>query len=106
MDLCEANTEYVLKKDRVDHLATFKLKELSEVLKADQNIQWIESYDISHHSSNNAVAGCVVYSENGKEKELYRSYNISKANSGNDIGSMVEVIERRFATSTKNAYQT
>ena len=101
MDLCEANTEYVLKKDRVDHLSIFKLKELSEVLKTDQNIQWIESYDISHHSSSNAVAGCVVYSENGKEKDFYRSYNISKENSGNDIGSMLEVIERRFSTPSK-----
>ena len=101
MDLCEANTEYVLKKDKVDLQSIFKLKELSEVLKTDQNIQWIESYDISHHSGKNAVAGCVVYSENGKEKEFYRSYNISQANSGNDIGSMLEVIERRFSTSGK-----
>ena len=29
-------------------------------------------------------------------KDLYRTYNISKKNSGNDIGSMEEVIKRRF----------
>ena len=74
--------------------------------RTDQKIKWIESYDISHHAGNNAVAGCVVYSENGKEKKFYRSYNISKENSGNDIGSMLEVIERRFSTSTKNVSQT
>ena len=99
MDLCAANTEYVLNKDKVDPLLISKLKEVSEVLTTNQNIKWIESYDISHHAGNNAVAGCVVYSENGKEKKFYRSYNISKENSGNDIGSMVEVIERRFAPS-------
>ena len=96
MDLCVANTKYVLNKDKVDPLSVSKLNELSEVLRIDRKIKWIESYDISHHAGNNAVAGCVVYSENGKEKKFYRSYNISKENSGNDIGSMLEVIERRF----------
>ena len=101
MDLCAANTAYVLNKDKVDPLTISKLNELSAVLKTDQKIKWIESYDISHHSGNNAVAGCVVYSENGKDKKFYRSYNISKKNSGNDIGSMLEVIERRFSTSSE-----
>ena len=101
MDLCAANTEYVLNKDKVDPQSISKFNELSEVLSTGQNIKWIESYDISHHAGTNAVAGCVVYSENGKEKNLYRSYNISKENSGNDIGSMLEVIERRFKTPNK-----
>ena len=33
----------------------------------------------------------------GKVKDLYRTYNISKENAGNDIGSMEEVIRRRFS---------
>ena len=101
IDLCSANTEYVLNKDKVDSQAISKFNELSEVLRTTQKIKWIESYDISHHAGTNAVAGCVVYSENGKEKKFYRSYNISKENSGNDIGSMLEVIERRFEASSK-----
>ena len=100
MDLCAANTEYVLNKDKTDPSSILKINELSKVLKVDRNIKWIESYDISHHSGKNAVAGCVVYSENGKEKKFYRSYNISKENSGNDLGSMLEVIERRFSSSS------
>ena len=44
------------------------------------------------------MAGCVVYNNNGKAKDLYRAYNISKENSGNDIGSMLELIDRRFST--------
>ena len=98
MDLCAANTEYISNKDKSDPLLRFKLNELSKVLKADQSIKWIESFDVSHHSGKNAVAGCVVYSENGKEKKFYRSYNISKANSGNDLGSILEAIERRFSS--------
>ena len=60
------------------------------------DIKLIESYDISHHSGSGAVGGCVVYSKEGKLKNDYRTYNISKTNAGNDIGSMVELIERRF----------
>ena len=99
MDLCRANTEYVFKKDTAEHISKFKLNEISEFLKIPKEIAWIESYDISHHAGKDAVGGCVVYSENGKEKKFYRSYNISKANSGNDISSMLEVIERRFSSS-------
>ena len=101
IDLCAANTEYVLNRDKVDSLSSSKLDLLNAVFKTTQKIQWIESYDISHHSGGNAVAGCVVYSKNGKEKKFYRSYNISKENSGNDIGSMLEVIERRFSVASK-----
>ena len=101
MDLCAANTEYGLTKDKADPLSKSKLNELSEVLKTDHKIHWIESYDISHHAGTNAVAGCVVYSEHGREQKFYRSYNISKENSGNDIGSMLEVIDRRFLSSSK-----
>ena len=73
------------------------MKELSEGLQLQKEINLIESYDISHHAGKNAVAGCVVYTSQGKTSELYRSYNISKSNWGNDIGSMVELIERRFS---------
>ena len=40
-----------------------------------------------------------MYSDPRKIKNLYRSYNISKPNWGNDIGSMRELIERRFEKS-------
>ena len=62
------NTEYILNQDKADPKLMPKLNQLKEILKIDRSIQWIESYDISHHSGSNAVAGCVVYSENGKEK--------------------------------------
>ena len=38
-----------------------------------------------------------MYTKQGKASDLYRTYNISKPNWGNDIGSMVELIERRFS---------
>ena len=69
---------------------------MKEGLGLEEDIDLIESYDISHHAGKNAVAGCVVYSKEGKVKNLYRSYNIREENWGNDIGSMMEMIERRF----------
>jgi excinuclease ABC subunit C len=97
IDLCKANTEHVLKKDKVSNDIKYKIQTLGKELKIKDKIGTIESYDISHHSGDNAVAGCTVFSNEGKLKKLYRTYNISKENSGNDIGSIVELINRRFS---------
>ncbi len=97
LDACKANTEYVLRKNRFDKGIDVKFKELKEGLQLQNDLALIESYDISHHAGKNAVAGCVVYTARGKARNLYRTYNISKPNWGNDIGSMTELIERRFS---------
>ena len=96
LEICKTNTEFTLKKDITDPNMDYKLDELKKELNIKE-IETIESYDISHHSGDHAVAGCVVYTQSGKTKKLYRTYNISKKNSGNDIGSMLELIERRFS---------
>tara|TARA_B100001758_G_C18406848_1_gene612693 strand:- start:592 stop:2433 length:1842 start_codon:yes stop_codon:yes gene_type:complete len=97
LEACRANTEYVLKKNKFDKSMNIKFQELRKGLKLENELDLIESYDISHFSGKNAVAGCVVYSAEGKARQLYRSYNISKSLWGNDIGSMIELIERRFS---------
>ena len=97
IDLCKANTEYVLRKKEPVKDIHNKLQELKEGLTLKKDIDLIESYDISHHAGKNAVAGCVVYSTKGKASDLYRSYNIAETNWGNDIGSMTELIKRRFS---------
>jgi excinuclease ABC subunit C len=104
LELSKANTEYVFKKDKVDKQVSSKIEELVKDLELSEDIQLIESYDISHHGGDYAVAGCVVFSKEGKEKSLYRSYNISESNSGNDIGSMKELIERRFLSTNQINY--
>jgi excinuclease ABC subunit C len=87
----------VLRKNKLDKDINAKFKALKEGLKFNNDLNLIESYDISHHASKNAVAGCVVYTPKGKTPDLYRSYNISEVNWGNDIGSMTELIKRRFS---------
>ncbi|HCB63900.1 MAG TPA: hypothetical protein DEP20_00805 [Fusobacteria bacterium] len=101
LEICKANTEFVSKRNNSDFDIDFKIASLKAELKINTDIRTIESYDISHHSGDYAVAGCVVYTNEGKAKNMYRSYNISKENSGNDIGSMLELIERRFSSENK-----
>ena len=61
-----------------------------------EKFQKIEGYDISHISGDNAVASCVVFSKTGSLKNSYRLFNIPKNLSGNDVGSLEHVIERRL----------
>jgi excinuclease ABC subunit C len=56
----------------------------------------IEGFDVSHHSGKHAVASAVRFSSNGPEKNQYRLFNIPKELSGNDIGSIKHVLERRI----------
>ncbi len=102
LDTCKANTEYILRKKRIDKNIDIKFKELKQGLQLRNDPELIESYDISHHAGKNAIAGCVVYTREGKATSLYRSYNISKTNWGNDIGSMIELVDRRFAGVNKS----
>jgi len=94
--ICKNNTRFSFSKSRNSQSIAPVLDSLRAELSMNHAIELIESYDISHHSSSGAVGGCVVYSDRGKIKDKYRLFNISKKNSGNDITSMVEVIERRF----------
>jgi len=94
--ICKNNTKFSFSKTINARSVAPAFDSLRVELSLKHKIELIESYDISHHSGAGAVGGCVVYSEKGKIKEKYRLFNISKRNLGDDIASMVEVIERRF----------
>ena len=95
-NLCKLNAKQVIK----NHISkedkyTFALNELSNYL-GIKDIKKIEGYDVSHISGDNAVASCVVFSKKGPLKNNYRLFNIPQNISGNDIGSLEHVIERRL----------
>ena len=97
MKISQTNTDLYLKRHKRNKKNLSKvLSSLTEKLELKEAINLIESYDISHFSGKKALAGQITYNRTGKVKDLYRTYNISKKNSGNDIGSMEEVIKRRF----------
>ena len=96
IEICKKNTRFSFNKNEKYRNLLPALESLREELSLPNKVKLIESYDISHHSGSSPVAGCVVFNEKGKLKKNYKLFNISKRNSGNDVGSMVETIERRF----------
>ena len=94
-NLCKINAQQVIK----NHISkedkyTFALNELSGYV--GKEINKIEAYDVSHISGENGVASCVVFNKKGPEKKNYRLFNIPNALSGNDVGSLKHVLERRI----------
>ena len=94
--LCKLNAQQVIKnhvsnKDKY----TFALNEIAEYI-GQKDINKIEAFDVSHISGENAVASCVVFSKTGSEKKNYRIFNIPNELSGNDVGSLKHVLERRI----------
>ncbi len=95
-NLCKLNAKQVInnhisKEDKY----TFALNELTNYL-GMKEINKLEGFDISHSSGENAVGSCVVFSKNGPIKNAYRLFNIPDELSGNDIGSLENVMQRRL----------
>ena len=95
-NLCKLNAKQVIK----NHISkqdkyTFALNELSGYV-GKKEINKIEAYDVSHISGENGVASCVVFSKAGPEKKSYRLFNIPNYLSGNDVGSIEHVLQRRI----------
>jgi excinuclease UvrABC nuclease subunit len=56
----------------------------------------IEAYDIAHISGSNTVGGMAVVENSWIKKSDYRKFNITDEMSGNDTGSLEELLERRL----------
>ena len=96
-NLCKMNAKQVIqnhisKEDKY----SFAINELKNSLGLNKDIKKIEAYDVSHISGDHAVASCVVFSKLGALKKDYRLFNIPKNLSGNDVGSLQHVLERRI----------
>ena len=96
-NLCKINAKQVIqnhisKEDKY----TFAFNELKNAMNLKEDIKKIEAYDISHISGDCAVSSCVVFSNQGPQKKEYRTFNIPKELSGNDVGSLAHVLERRI----------
>jgi excinuclease ABC subunit C len=96
-NLCKINAKQVIqnhlsKEDRYN----FAFKELQSAMGLTKPIKRIEAYDVSHISGDHAVASCIVFSYSGPSNQDYRLFNIPKELSGNDVGSLEHVMERRL----------
>jgi len=96
-NLCKLNAKQIIE----NHLSKsdkyhFAFDDLKNHIGYKKDIKKIEAYDVSHISGNHAVASCIVFSNQGPCKKEYRTFNIPKELSGNDVGSLKHVIQRRI----------
>ena len=72
------------------------LEELGKLLGLPKPPEYIESYDISHTFGADNVAGMVVFHNGRPMKSAYRRFAVKGFDGQNDVGSMNEVLTRRF----------
>lgn len=72
------------------------LEELASLLGLSTPPEYIESYDISHTFGADNVAGMVVFHNGRPMKKAYKRFSIKGFDGQNDVGSMNEVLTRRF----------
>jgi excinuclease ABC subunit C len=72
------------------------LEELKQLLGLEKVPEYIESYDISHTFGADNVAGMVVFHNGRPLKSAYKRFSIKGFDGQNDVGSMREVLTRRF----------
>lgn len=102
LTMCQTNAKIAL--DR--HLAQegsqlSRLKALCDVLDITvPDDDWMkvrmECFDISHTAGEATQASCVVYEGAGMAHNLYRRFNITGIEPGDDYAAMRQVIERRY----------
>lgn len=72
------------------------LEELASLLGLPKPPEYIESYDISHTFGADNVAGMVVFHNGRPMKSAYKRFAVKGFDGQNDVGSMNEVLTRRF----------
>lgn len=86
-----------MNKETVAHENWLALQKLLDV----QVLNKIEVYDNSHIQGSSAVGAMIVATEKGFQKNLYRRFNIEKAQTNDDFGMMREVLTRRLVRGLK-----
>ena len=95
------NAAEVLEQQRIKWLSdsqktALALDELRDTLRLPDSPQRIECYDISNIQGTSAVGSMVVF-EGGRPKTAdYRRFRIKSVEGQNDVGSLQEVLRRRF----------
>ncbi|HEX6799047.1 MAG TPA: excinuclease ABC subunit UvrC, partial [Ktedonobacterales bacterium] len=95
------NAAEVLEQQRIKWLSdsqktALALDELRDTLRLPDSPQRIECYDISNIQGTSAVGSMVVF-EGGRPKTAdYRRFRIKTVEGQNDVGSLQEVLRRRF----------
>lgn len=101
----QAHLTAMCRENAAEHLAdklgrrgheTAALEELKKLLGMKKLPRIIESYDISHTSGSDIVAGMVVFRDGAPYKSAYRKFAVKTLVSQDDCAAMAEVVTRRF----------
>lgn len=82
------------------------LEQLQESLALDSAPLRIECVDVSHVQGSDVVASLVVFEDGVPRKGEYRRFAIREGAEGGDVGSIAEVVRRRFARYLKESGAT
>ena len=93
-DLAARNAESLLQKTQG---TSASLEEARRVLGLERLPRRIEGYDVSNIGGAEAVASQVVFEDGSPKKNDYKKYIIRTVEGPNDVASLKEVLERRFA---------
>ncbi|GAA4848691.1 excinuclease ABC subunit UvrC [Saccharopolyspora rosea] len=93
----EAFQQYKLRRAGDLTARSAALQELQEALALDSAPLRIECVDVSHVQGSDVVASLVVFEDGVPRKSEYRRFAIREGAEGGDVGSIAEVVRRRFA---------
>lgn len=97
VQMCRSNAAEALAQQNGATVREYSvLEELRETLGLEKLPEYIESYDISHLSGTENVAGMIVYRNGRPLKSAYRKFKIQGFTGQDDYASMAEVLTRRF----------
>ncbi|MCI2418564.1 excinuclease ABC subunit UvrC [Saccharopolyspora sp. K220] len=92
----EAFQQYKLRRAGDLTARSAALQELQEGLGLDTAPLRIECVDVSHVQGSDVVASLVVFEDGVPRKSEYRRFEVREGAAGGDVGSIDEVVRRRF----------
>ncbi|MDA3649359.1 excinuclease ABC subunit UvrC [Saccharopolyspora indica] len=92
----EAFQQYKLRRAGDLTARSAALQELQEALALDTAPLRIECIDVSHVQGSDVVASLVVFEDGIPRKSEYRRFEVREGAEGGDVGSIDEVVRRRF----------
>ena len=73
-----------------------RFEQIRELLDADDAVERIECFDISHTGGEATMGSCVVFGLEGAVKSDYRRFSIRDIAAADDYAAMRQVIQRRY----------